>query len=132
MWSSSLSDMNPIDSSLRFLLKSNARTPSDADIRNKKRFLPRNGHKRQILLAYFRYQICEQTRVCCICYRLSFENLFTYCTKQLNILIMLKIIFKFVSWCKSYFIFSVDAPCIYLNNGACEACIANKRRTSAF
>ena len=104
-WSLSSPDKNPIDSRLWFFLKSNVISPTDANMNHKKQFFfRRNMHKRQFFLPYFRNQICKQTIVCFILYRLSFEKWITYCTKQ-HSLVILKIWCKSVSRCKSYFIF---------------------------
>ena len=67
----------------------------------------RNERKSQLFLSYFNVQICEQTGVCYICSWLLFEKLITFCTKQYDNLVMLKIWFKPVFGCKTYFILSV-------------------------
>ena len=69
----------PINQTYGFSLKkSNARSPSDADMNHKNRFLQVIRHKRQVFLPYFSVPIYVQTRVCYICYIQLFAKLVTY------------------------------------------------------
>ena len=77
--------------------KSNGSSSSDANMSHGERCLQNKWTDRLLFVRYFSIHICKITRVCYVCYTLSSQIVFTYCTRQQCNLILLNFRFKFVA-----------------------------------